>query len=66
LITRPPRGTAGGTAMKRKQRKRLARQLAAINATLEELADAVREVALALSERPAPEPDQPTDAPRLQ
>jgi signal recognition particle subunit SEC65 len=52
--------------MKRKQRKRFARQLAAINATLEELADAVREVALALSERPAPEPDQPTDAPRLQ
>jgi hypothetical protein len=52
--------------MKRKQRKRLARELRRINATLEELADAVHEVAIALSERPAPEPDQPTDATRLQ
>ena len=59
-------GTAGGTAMKRKQRKRLIRQLATIDATLQEIADAVREIAMALSERPAPEPDQPTDGPRLQ
>ena len=52
--------------MKRKQRKRLARQLAAINATLEERVEAVREVVVALSERTAPGPDQPTDATRLQ
>jgi hypothetical protein len=59
-------GTARRCAMKRKQRKRLARELRRINATLQEIAATLTEVAIALSEQAAPEPGQPTESPRLQ